>query len=115
MNNINNEITAEIFAGIPTRAQLRLNELRGEIYDDEVMRFRNLRSLSVSDWEKFNCSTGHFKDTTANNDINEDDDVDEGGARKRKKKPKVHKQRSYHYKIGQYMTSAYYTKFLNAN
>ena len=62
-------------------------------YDDKILRFRNLRFLSASDWEKFDCSTQHFKDTTVNNDGNgEDGGVDAGGARKKKKKCKVRQQ-----------------------
>ena len=109
--NIHSTIIAEVFADIPTHARVVAN-LKREVGDDEVSRFRNLRSLSASDWEKFNCSTGVFDDTMY------DDDDDEGGGKKskknnNKKKRKVHAPRSYHYKIGNLKASPYYTDFLS--
>ena len=108
MTNIHSTIVAGIFSDdISTHAQV-VAWLKREVDDEEVSRFRNLRSLSASDWEKFNCSTGVFDDD------DDDDDDDRGGrAKRKKKKRKVNARRSYHYKIGDLKTSTYYTKFLS--
>jgi hypothetical protein len=42
-----------------------------------------------------------------------DDDTEEGPAQQRKKKRKIHARRAYHYKIGQYESSPYYSNFLS--
>ncbi len=79
-------------------------------------------SLSASDWEKFNSLTGEFEpdgqdagDDDDNDDDNDDDDNDgvTRSRRRKKKKRKIHKRRSYHYKIGNYEAATYYTKFLS--
>lgn len=117
MTNIHAFIVDQVFADIPTHSRVR-NELGKEIVDEEVSLFRNLRLLSASDWERFNSSTGIFELDNADTEdyYNDGDDGDTGdntvGGR-RKKKRKVHNRRSYYYKIGQYETSTYYTKFLS--
>ena len=112
--DIHAAIRAEIFADIPTVAQVR-RELAKEIDDPEVSLFRDLRSLSSSDWERFNCSTGEFEPDGDGIDGDDDDDVGipRREMRKKKRRRKIHKRRSFHYKIGQYNTSTYYTKFLS--
>ena len=118
MTNIHSTIIAEVFADIPTRAHV-VAGLKREVVDEDVSRFCNLRSLSVSDWEKFNCSTGVFEDSIGvMENYSDDDDDDDGlrgdsGTKKRKKKRKVHARRSFHYKIGALKTSTYYEKFLS--
>ena len=78
----------------------------------------NLYSLSTLDWEKLNCATGDFKPDGASKDTDDDDEdnLNTGGtrsSRKKQKKRKIHKRRSYHYKIGDYKKATYYTKFLS--
>ncbi len=118
MTNAHDTILSEIFVDIPT-AESILRDLRKDINDPEVSAWSNLHSLSSSDWEKFNCSTGEFETNGDDSDDEDDpyDDADGDGTRRRnkkkKKKRKIHKARSYHYKIGQYESSTYYTKFLS--
>ena len=53
-------IVADVLAEIPTQDSI-LSDLRKEIDDPEVSVWLNLRSLSASDWEKFNSLTGEFE------------------------------------------------------
>jgi hypothetical protein len=112
-----NAIVAEILGDIPTADSI-LHDLREETNDPEISAWANLSSLSALDWEQFNCSTGEFEPNGAA-DASADSDAtggDEGVTRshnKKRKKRKIHKRRSFHYKIGAYDTATYYTKFLS--
>ena len=92
-------------------------ELLAEIRDPEVSLFQNLRSLTFTEWENLNCTTGIFEPSAdsaaAAANTEDDDDENPDPTRRRKKKRKIPVRRSYHYKIGEYYTSTYYTKFLS--
>jgi hypothetical protein len=112
----NDDVRAEMLADVPLYKRVR-QELLAEIRDPEVSLFRNLRSLTSADWENFNCTTGTFElcaDSAAADANDTEDDENPGPTRRRKKKKrKIHVRRTYHYKIGEYYTSTYYTKFLS--
>jgi hypothetical protein len=89
---------------VPTLSQLR-EELEKELVDPEISLFRNIRHLSAAEWDSFDARSGMFEIP---------DDIDKCPAQAReKKKRKIHVRRAYHYKIGQYESSPYYTKFLS--
>ena len=72
----------------------------------EIDFFRNIRFLSIDQWESFNTSMGELE-----NGVDIDDSNDAQG--KKKKKRKIHSPHSYHYIIGDYESSTYYVKFLS--
>jgi len=73
----------------------------------EIELFRNMRHFTIKQWDAYNISTGALDIDSLNN--NDDDD----GGDDHPKKRKTHSPRSYHYKIGEYKSSTYYTKFLS--
>ncbi len=107
----NDDVRAEMLADVPTYKRVR-QELLAEIRDPEVSLFRNLCSLTFTDWENLNCATGTFEPSAAAANA-EDDENPDPARRRQKKKRKIHTRCSYHYKIGEYYTSTYYTKFLS--
>ena len=97
-------IREELAREVPTLLQLQ-EELKKELEDPEISLFRNIRHLSAAEWDSFDASSGMF--------VIPDDDTEEGPAQQRKKKRKIHARRAYHYKIGQYESSPYYSNFLS--
>ena len=90
MTNAHDTILSEIFVDIPTADSI-LHDLCKDFDDPEVSAWSNLHSLSSSDWEKFNCSTGEFETNGDDSDDDEDDaydDADGDGTRRRNKKKK---------------------------
>ena len=99
-------IQEELAREVPTLSQLR-EELEKELVDPEISHFRNIRHLSAAEWDSFDARSGMFEIP---------DDTDKCPAQERgerKKKRKIHARRAYHYKIGQYESSAYYNNFLS--
>jgi hypothetical protein len=63
----------------------------------EIALFRNIRTLSIDQWDSFNIETAELE---GEGNIEEDPPP--------KKKRKIHSPRAYHYTIGDYESSTYY-------
>lgn len=100
------ELDSEIFSN--HHVDLMRREIRQELFSD-IEYFRNIRSLTLNEWESFNLATGQMEII---DDNNYDDDADNDPTPSKKKR-KIHAPRSYHYNIGDYKTSTYYKKFLS--
>ncbi|MFM8622630.1 MAG: transposase family protein [Holophagaceae bacterium] len=74
----------------------------------EIELFCSIRLFSIEQWDNFNISMGELEASDINGDDNDDGHVADFS-----KKRKTHSPRSYHYKIGEYKSSTYYTKFLS--
>jgi hypothetical protein len=101
-DNIFLSIQEELTREVPTLSQVK-ESLRKELGDPEISLFRNIRNATLAQWDTFNVHCGMFEIPLQ----------DEMLQPSNKKKRKVHARRSYHYKIGCYETSLYYTKYLS--
>ena len=72
----------------------------------EIALFRNIRTLSIDQWDSFNIETAEFEGKGEGEGNIEEDAPP-------KKKRKIHSPRAYHYTIGDYESSTYYVKFLS--
>ena len=112
MDDIRASIRAELSAELPTPKRFR-EELKRELRDPDLTLVRNIRSLPLDVIASFNPDVGAFD---PGHDIDcLDEDYDESAAEQTKKIHKVHAPHSYHYKIGEYYDSTYFTKFLSDN
>jgi len=105
-------IRAELDSVIFSRHRMRL-ELQRELAIPEVSFFRNIRSLSLDQWDSFNPATGELEMLGDGGDDGGGDSEGDDDPQPPKKQRKIHAARSYHYKIGDYKTSTYFTKFLS--
>ena len=100
-DNIVLSIQEELARELPTLSQLN-ESLRKELDDPEIALFRNIRQLSLSEWDNFNTHSGMFEIQRP-----------PPAAQKKKKQRKVHARRTYHYKIGQYQTAPFFMNYLS--
>ena len=103
-DNVVLSIREELAREIPTLSQVK-ESLRKELDDPEISLYRNIRHMTLAQWDTFNMRSGMFEIPL--------EDIGRPQAPVSKKKRKVHARRSYHYKIGQYETSPYYKNFLS--
>ena len=104
-DDIFSSIQEEITRDFPTLAQMQ-EEIRVELEDPEIALFRNIRHLSLEEWDGFNPATGSFE-------IPKDREEEGTAQPPSKKKRKIHARRAYHYKIGRYQSSPFYINYLS--
>ena len=93
---------------LASETSFSFRQLRRELCP-EIELFRNIRSLTMDEWDAFSTSTGEFEMSRSG-----DEALDKNNPRPKKKR-KIHSPRSYHYTIGDYASSTYYLKFLSNN
>lgn len=114
-------------------------EMARQLRDPEVELFRNIRRLTVEEWDKFDTKNGELVDsyyslTNSDNEMSNDDDTDATDAddsngrrgkkkwrrrrrKKKKKKPtrKIRARVIKRYHIGRYKESNWYKEFLSTD
>jgi hypothetical protein len=99
MFNLREVVRTEMLADMPIRKRLK-EEILEVMLDPEVILFCNLRKLTFSDLENLNFASSAIEPLDNNPPPT-------------KNKRKIHKWRAAHYRIGEYYSSTYYSKFLS--